>query len=681
MNRLDDILQSSKLSSSQSTSSNSFRSDRTESNMRGIEDSDDHVSFEHKFCSNFFCCNMRLSGMHELLEHVEEVHIVSSHAANSPNPRPSHHSTGHSSPHRSSYDVVCAYPAPSTPPPLSQLFENEFDWSSTVYPDSQLDSPLMDVFSGMDEFSSLEDTTYSGSPFPHHPEQHQNLVTNSVLSPNPSHAQTSPIPKSDLIPDSDATRASESAKDSVGTATSGVTFPADDIESMQKSAGSSSGPGICNASAIASTSGPSVAAPSTPAHSTSSSSSTLLFSLHDISAPLAYSSVYSSQSTAPYHSYFPADAVKSSSTSDDQKARSSGPCRRVKTKSARKASVVVGVGTGTSSINSSSINSIVSGSGVSSVGSFRPSRWSRDTSRNGDLELENGESSERTSRKGRPPTKREKKHRCPMPGCSKAYLNPGGLKYHLEKGTCKIEPEQSGNADTDSVSKDEPTFTYDLSTGQHTNEDDSMDMQPAYFSSESTEENSPFISASSLPSTCASLRDTQNHDHDAYSQPHDMHTQDSQPHSPPPSLSSSPVSSNLLSLITRSFTPDQLGPESTPSPADSNHPVTPILHQPDVVVSQSHSRSPLPAHVPHPHGYGYPQQTVTIAGDAPIPIRPLHQMKKVLIIIPIVIVTVMSWIPKKYTCRSHMSPTPGGWSRLVIYRIRIKHKTKSLQTA
>ncbi|KAF8875502.1 hypothetical protein BD779DRAFT_1678207 [Infundibulicybe gibba] len=34
---------------------------------------------------------------------------------------------------------------------------------------------------------------------------------------------------------------------------------------------------------------------------------------------------------------------------------------------------------------------------------------------------------------------REKAYRCPTLGCTKSYLNPNGLKYHLEKGTCKIE--------------------------------------------------------------------------------------------------------------------------------------------------------------------------------------------------------------------------------------------------
>ncbi|KAG6901438.1 hypothetical protein C0995_012068 [Termitomyces sp. Mi166 len=32
-----------------------------------------------------------------------------------------------------------------------------------------------------------------------------------------------------------------------------------------------------------------------------------------------------------------------------------------------------------------------------------------------------------------------KAYPCPTPGCSKSYLNPNGLKYHQEKGTCKIE--------------------------------------------------------------------------------------------------------------------------------------------------------------------------------------------------------------------------------------------------
>ncbi|KAG6852871.1 hypothetical protein C0991_008451 [Blastosporella zonata] len=36
--------------------------------------------------------------------------------------------------------------------------------------------------------------------------------------------------------------------------------------------------------------------------------------------------------------------------------------------------------------------------------------------------------------------KRSKKaYQCPTPGCTKSYLNPNGLKYHQEKGTCKID--------------------------------------------------------------------------------------------------------------------------------------------------------------------------------------------------------------------------------------------------
>ena len=26
--------------------------------------------------------------------------------------------------------------------------------------------------------------------------------------------------------------------------------------------------------------------------------------------------------------------------------------------------------------------------------------------------------------------------RCPAPGCTKAYINPNGIEYHREKGTC-----------------------------------------------------------------------------------------------------------------------------------------------------------------------------------------------------------------------------------------------------
>ncbi|OCH86482.1 hypothetical protein OBBRIDRAFT_224049 [Obba rivulosa] len=33
---------------------------------------------------------------------------------------------------------------------------------------------------------------------------------------------------------------------------------------------------------------------------------------------------------------------------------------------------------------------------------------------------------------------REKAYKCPRLGCTKTYLNPNGLKYHLEKGTCTV---------------------------------------------------------------------------------------------------------------------------------------------------------------------------------------------------------------------------------------------------
>ncbi|TFK49612.1 hypothetical protein OE88DRAFT_1736616 [Heliocybe sulcata] len=36
--------------------------------------------------------------------------------------------------------------------------------------------------------------------------------------------------------------------------------------------------------------------------------------------------------------------------------------------------------------------------------------------------------------------KRERGFRCPKLGCTKSYLNPNGLKYHLEKGTCVFGP-------------------------------------------------------------------------------------------------------------------------------------------------------------------------------------------------------------------------------------------------
>lgn len=46
--------------------------------------------------------------------------------------------------------------------------------------------------------------------------------------------------------------------------------------------------------------------------------------------------------------------------------------------------------------------------------------------------------------------RREKAYRCPTPRCTKSYLNPNGLKYHLEKGTCKIESEYEYEAGEES---------------------------------------------------------------------------------------------------------------------------------------------------------------------------------------------------------------------------------------
>ncbi|RXW12693.1 hypothetical protein EST38_g13160 [Candolleomyces aberdarensis] len=40
--------------------------------------------------------------------------------------------------------------------------------------------------------------------------------------------------------------------------------------------------------------------------------------------------------------------------------------------------------------------------------------------------------------------KREKMFKCPHQGCTKSYLNPNGLKYHLEKGTCKFDYPVNG---------------------------------------------------------------------------------------------------------------------------------------------------------------------------------------------------------------------------------------------
>ncbi|TEB33475.1 hypothetical protein FA13DRAFT_1708270 [Coprinellus micaceus] len=54
--------------------------------------------------------------------------------------------------------------------------------------------------------------------------------------------------------------------------------------------------------------------------------------------------------------------------------------------------------------------------------------------------------------------KREKNFKCPHQGCTKSYLNPNGLKYHLEKGTCKFDDsDNSGSGSSSESSPGSPT--------------------------------------------------------------------------------------------------------------------------------------------------------------------------------------------------------------------------------
>ncbi|KAK7024383.1 hypothetical protein VNI00_016324 [Paramarasmius palmivorus] len=46
---------------------------------------------------------------------------------------------------------------------------------------------------------------------------------------------------------------------------------------------------------------------------------------------------------------------------------------------------------------------------------------------------------------------RERKYKCPTPGCIKSYLNANGLKYHLEKGKCDIDSEVTSSSDFERV--------------------------------------------------------------------------------------------------------------------------------------------------------------------------------------------------------------------------------------
>ncbi|KDQ08712.1 hypothetical protein BOTBODRAFT_37707 [Botryobasidium botryosum FD-172 SS1] len=55
------------------------------------------------------------------------------------------------------------------------------------------------------------------------------------------------------------------------------------------------------------------------------------------------------------------------------------------------------------------------------------------TDHDSDASSPNSRGSKTPGRKG---SKRERSYVCPRPGCTKTYLNPNGLRYHLNKGTC-----------------------------------------------------------------------------------------------------------------------------------------------------------------------------------------------------------------------------------------------------
>ncbi|KAL1748967.1 hypothetical protein HDZ31DRAFT_59854 [Schizophyllum fasciatum] len=65
---------------------------------------------------------------------------------------------------------------------------------------------------------------------------------------------------------------------------------------------------------------------------------------------------------------------------------------------------------------------------------------------------------------GRRRTSRVRAFKCPRPGCCKTYLNPNGLKYHLEKGTCKFEYDE-GASESANGSGSEQSF--EGSTGDY----------------------------------------------------------------------------------------------------------------------------------------------------------------------------------------------------------------------
>ncbi|KIY53983.1 hypothetical protein FISHEDRAFT_68355 [Fistulina hepatica ATCC 64428] len=73
---------------------------------------------------------------------------------------------------------------------------------------------------------------------------------------------------------------------------------------------------------------------------------------------------------------------------------------------------------------------------------------------------------------------RVRSFKCPTPGCSKSYLNPNGLKYHIEKGTCEVASTASAVVEEVSIKTCHPTSNSITSAMSSDNESSFSSLPP-----------------------------------------------------------------------------------------------------------------------------------------------------------------------------------------------------------
>ncbi|KAF9256476.1 hypothetical protein L218DRAFT_193708 [Marasmius fiardii PR-910] len=294
-----------------------------------IRDMNRVALLERNYCSSFFCCDIRLSGFHELLEHIEDVHFVLTNDKHG-NKRYLYEPVGVSknvsqllSPHQQEENSCSPFNA-------SRDFEKDYELDDNDYTDPY-------AFWGYHGGSEPPSPSLSPSP---------TISSASVSSSSSSSSASSPMTSPVLLP----TRAP-----ALPASPPPVQLPKATITSH-------------------------VSLPST-----SSEPVPLIAPIP--SAPIRYDLVAHED-----HHYSHESKRTFPSSSKGRWKQLSGSHTTATATATATATITAAGGTG----------------------------YRKRSSGSGD---------------------REKLYRCPTVGCTKAYLNPNGLKYHREKGKCSFEED------------------------------------------------------------------------------------------------------------------------------------------------------------------------------------------------------------------------------------------------